>query len=234
MLPISDDGPKDPGWPWMTWLLVAVNTGLFVSKGLDPHYPQLVEQWGFVPAHPTLQTALSSMFLHADWMHLAGNMWFLFVFGDNVELRLGPLTYLACYLLAGLGGDASHYAFFPHSPVPSIGASGAIFGIMGMYFYLFPFNRVKFLYFFFILIGTFRLAAVWAIGYFFLVESLYGYVSSQKHIETGVGHLAHAGGFLAGLVLANALCAFGVVKDDGRTLGSWLAGRRPRDEDEEA
>ena len=99
-LPYGDDAPREGRYPWMNMLLIGVNVLLFVNLGLRPDYEQIVLKWGFTPAEPSAATVFSSIFLHADWLHLLGNMWFLYLFGDNVEARCGPLKYLLAYLLA--------------------------------------------------------------------------------------------------------------------------------------
>ncbi|MBI3830311.1 MAG: rhomboid family intramembrane serine protease [Planctomycetes bacterium] len=234
LLPISDEKPSDPGMAWASKLLIAVNVAVWFVTGFAVDLPReglggipqdVALQWGFVPASPSLATAFTAMFLHADLMHLAGNMWFLYLFSDNVELRMGGGKFLVCYLLAGLGGTMGHALFFPDSAIPSIGASGAIYGVMGMYFFLFPYNRVRFLYFFFF-IGTFYTSALFAIGYFFITEAVIGYFTAHAGIGTGVGHLAHAGGFVVGFILVQGLTAWGFVRDDGWTLFAWLKGKR--------
>ncbi|MCW8132080.1 MAG: rhomboid family intramembrane serine protease [Planctomycetota bacterium] len=233
-LPISDEAPRDPGTPWITRFLIFLNLAVWISVNVAQAAPDAVGvipdeialKWGFVPAHADFASALSSMFLHANLLHLVGNLWFLYLFGDNVELRMGNAAYLACYLLSGLGGTFLHWVFFANSQVPAIGASGAIYGVMGMYFYLFPYNRVRFMYFFIFFLGTVYVSALFAIGYFFLTEAMMGYLSAAKGMESGVGHFAHAGGFVVGFAAAQALTAWGLVRDDGWTIVSWLRGRR--------
>ncbi|MCZ7648392.1 MAG: rhomboid family intramembrane serine protease [Planctomycetota bacterium] len=227
LLPYADEAPREGPPPAVTWALIAANLAVFLLWGGRPDYEEFVQRWGFVPARASLGTALASLFLHANLLHLAGNLWFLHIFGDNVEARLGPVRFLSGYLLAGLCGAFSHYAVFSTSSIPSIGASGAIFGVMGMYMFLFPRNRVKFFYFFFILMGTFHLSAAWAIGYFFLSELLLSYFSLALWLESGIGHLAHAGGFASGFVLAAVLLRLGLIRDDRRHLWAVLSGTAP-------
>jgi membrane associated rhomboid family serine protease len=167
---------------------------------------------------------ITSMFLHANLMHLLGNMWFLYLFGDNVEARMGHLRYLICYLLCGIAGDMSHFAFFHDSDIPSIGASGAIFGVLGMYFVLFPFNRVKVFYWIFIIIGTVAVPAVWVIGSFFVLELLYSHLQTVAGAQSGIGHLAHSGGFIAGALLAMLMLLTRMVGGRRRDLLSYLSG----------
>ncbi|GMV79581.1 MAG: hypothetical protein AMXMBFR7_07650 [Planctomycetota bacterium] len=232
LLPYADDKPRDGRNVWVTYTLIAANVAVFLSLNPRPDFPEIVERYAFVPAYPSFETALACMFLHGSIGHLLGNMWFLHLFGDNVEARLGPLGYLLCYLLTGFGGVYGHMIFFPASEVPTIGASGAIYGVMGMYLFLFPANRIKFFYFLLILAGVTRLPAIVAMIFFFGQEVLFGYFAAARQIEGGVGHLAHAGGFLTGFGLAGILTVTGLIRDDGGNVWAWLTGRgrRPRDE----
>ena len=200
LFPYADDAPPERTLPWMTWLLIAVNTMIFAAYGSSPDYDDIVSRYGFTPAEFNVPTMFTSMFMHASWLHLLGNMWFLYLFGDNVENRTGPFKYLLAYLICGLAGDYSHYMFFSDSTIPSIGASGAIFGIMGMYLMLFPRNRVRVFYFLFILIGRISVPAFWVIGLFAGMEFLYSRMLAGGGMDSGIGHLAHAGGFVAGTV----------------------------------
>jgi len=223
-LPYSDE-PSEEGTPWVNWLLIALNVYFFLTLGLDEGYAATVARWGFTPAHMRPPTLLTSMFLHADLIHLAGNMWFLYLFGDNVECKIGRLRYVTCYLLCGIAGALSHFAFFRDSDIPSIGASGAIFGVLAMYVVLFPFNRVKVLYFIIILIGTTVIPALWVIGAFFLMELLYSRLQTMSGAEAGIGHLAHAGGFIAGALIAVFMLAAGMISGRRRDLLAYATNR---------
>jgi len=209
----------------MNWLLIMANVTVFLALGLRPDYEDYVINYGFVPADFRATTIFSSMFLHGDVLHLLGNMWFLYLFGPTVENRCGPFKYLCAYLLAGLAGTVCQYEFFPDSLVPVIGASGAIFGILGMYFFFFPSNRVKVFYFIFIFIGVMAVRAIWVIGCFFVLELLYSHMQTAAGLETGIGHLAHSGGFVAGFLLAGIYLFMGLVTDDRRHLLAQLTGR---------
>ncbi|WP_083928852.1 rhomboid family intramembrane serine protease [Geopsychrobacter electrodiphilus] len=163
-------------------------------------YDLLVFRYGFRPASFNLISLFCSLFLHAGLFHLAGNMLFLYIFGDNVEHRLGPLKYLCAYLFFGVAATLFFGLFVPHSNVPLIGASGAISGVMGCYFLWFPRNRVKVFVFLFPLIMTsLMIPARWVLGFYLLVENLVPFLVSSS--GGGVAHGAHIGGFLAGLGL---------------------------------
>ena len=226
-LPYADDPPPERRFPWMNWLLIALNTAIFAAYGMSPDYQDIVARYGFTPAEFNLPTMFTAMFLHGSWMHLLGNMWFLYLFGDNVENRVGPFKYLLAYLICGLAGDYSHYMFFSDSTMPSIGASGAIFGVMGMYLMLFPRNRIRVLYFLFILIGRISVSAIWVIGMFAGMELLYSRMLTQGglgEMESSIGHLAHAGGFVAGTVLSILYAGFGLIPVYGNELFGALVG----------
>ena len=222
--PYKDEPRPEEYTPWVTWTLIALNVTVFVMLSSDPHYNRIVRHYGFTPMVFRPATLLTSLFLHGSWLHLLGNMWFLHLFGNNVERRCGPLKYLLAYLLAGVIGSLTEWFFFPNSPLPSIGASGAIAGILGLYLFFFPGNRVKIFYFVFILIGVVAIRAFWVIGIWFGLELLYGQAQTATGLEGGVAHLAHAGGFVAGLVLAGLWRGLHLVPLDGRDLGSQITG----------
>src|SRR5437899_12312022 len=157
MFPIRDDQPRY-STPFINGFLIGLNLLIFVFEtALDPESLKLVmEQFAVVPAHLTAFLSgsphytlpqivvpfFTSMFLHAGWMHVLGNMWFLYIFGDNIEDDLGHFTYLVFYLLCGLFAMATQVAIYPHSHLPTVGASGAIAGVLGAYFILYPRARV--------------------------------------------------------------------------------------------
>jgi membrane associated rhomboid family serine protease len=218
MFPISDDAPRSTT-PFINYLLIALNTVIFLFElTLDQRqeavflsqfafFPSHVNQWlaGNLPADVAIVPFFSSMFLHASWLHLIVNMWALAIFGDNVEDRLGHFRYLIFYLVCGLGADVTHYLFNIGSRVPSVGASGAIAGVMGAYFILFPKARVLTWPFFFI-----RFPAWFVLGYWFVLQFLAGAAAaiSFAHQETGgIAVWAHVGGFITGLVLIKILPA---------------------------
>src|SRR5256886_8069093 len=196
MIPIRDDTPRF-STPYVTYFLVALNTLMFLFElALGPESRnQFMFQFGVMPAHitgllermPTVSPAaallpvFTSMFLHASWLHLIANMWVLWIFGDNIEDYLGHFRYLLFYLLSGLGAAVVHTALNLGSSVPSVGASGAIAGVMGAYFVLYPRARVLTIGFF---IGWFPAWIV--LGYWFLVQFLSGTATRVAYSnETG-------------------------------------------------
>jgi membrane associated rhomboid family serine protease len=154
-------------------------------------------------AVPAWVTPLTSMFMHGGWFHLIGNMWFLWLFGRNVEDVMGPARYAAFYLLAGLAAAAAQVLADPGSALPMVGASGAISGVMGAYVVLFPKVRVHVLIFLGIFVTTVTLPAYMMLGYWFLLQVLGGSVNALQATGGGVAFAAHVGGFLAGALLVN-------------------------------
>jgi len=212
MFPIRDDAPHYTT-PWVNYFIIALNTLVFLLElSLGPrHLDALFFTLGMVPANFTgalhagayaagLVPILTSMFIHAGWLHIIFNMWWLWIFGDNVEDSLGHFPYLIFYLLSGLGAAAVHIMFNLGSRVPSVGASGAIAGVMGAYFVLFPSARVLTFIFVF-----FTWLPAWLIlGYWFVLQFLSGAstsISPASQTTGGVAFWAHVGGFVTGVVL---------------------------------
>jgi membrane associated rhomboid family serine protease len=179
-------------------------------------YDQFVFRYGFRPTDPSLLTLFSSLFLHGGWMHLAGNMLFLWIFGDNVEYRLGRFGFLLTYLATGIAATLFFALFVPGSPVPLIGASGAISGILGCYFVWFPRNRIKtFVFLFPILMNTVLVPARLVLGFYLLIDNLLPFLLTPAG-GSGVAHGAHIGGFFAGLAIAGGLDRFGRGRAGGK------------------
>ncbi len=164
-------------------------------------YDLVVFEYGFKSAIPSISTLLSSLFLHAGILHLAGNMLFLWIFGDNVEYRLGWLSYLVLYLFTGMMATLFFALFMVDSYTPLIGASGAISGVLGCYFVWFPKNKVKtFIFLFPFIMDSFFLPVRLVLGVYLIVDNLLPFLFTQS--GSGVAHGAHLGGFLAGAVIA--------------------------------
>jgi membrane associated rhomboid family serine protease len=218
-VPINDNVRRQIFWV-ATLLLILLNLWVFEFElSLGRNLNQLVFYYGIIPARYTTPRGLQtltlegalipivvSMFLHGSWLHLLSNMLFLFVFGRSVENRFGHLTFLLIYLVSGMGGAFLHIFLNAGSRVPSIGASGAIAGVLGAYFVCFPRARVAtvILPFFF---WSFHLPAPILLGYWFLVQFFTGFqmLAIQSATAGGVAWWAHVGGFLVGVALAFAL-----------------------------
>ena len=207
MFPIRDHNPSQRT-PYVTYVLIAINVIVFVSYwGLLSDEARLIaffDNWALSPADFTggseRYTILTSMFLHGGFMHLAGNMLFLWIFGDNLEDTFGHLGFLAFYLACGLAAAFAQIIPDPDSTIPMVGASGAIAGVMGGYLLLFPRARVDVLIILIIFVRLIALPAWIMLGIWFGLQILGGYASLGAS-EGGVAYLAHAGGFLAGLLL---------------------------------
>jgi membrane associated rhomboid family serine protease len=217
MFPIRDDVPSRHA-PVMTVLLIGANTAAFLFAATLPRdqVRELFYLMGIVPArfaHPTWAARvgfplhdywpfLTSMFLHGGWLHLIGNMWTLWIFGDNVEDRMGPFRFLGFYLLCGIAAGITHLLTNPSSTVPTVGASGAIAGVMGAYFILYPRARILMLFPLFVFPLFFEIPAFLFLAYWFVAQVLSGSLALAGPTEVGgVAWWAHGGGFLAGAVL---------------------------------
>ena len=215
MIPLRDDQPRF-STPFVTYFLIVLNVLIFFFEAVLPPASLniLLFQFGLVPSHVTalvtgahvnpfaaLVPVLSSMFLHASWLHVGGNMLFLWIFGDNIEDFLGHSKYLLFYLLCGVAAAISQVALSPHSRVPTIGASGAIAGIMGAYFILYPRARVLI---WFHPIFFFHVSAWLMLAFWFVIQFVSGTataISYANNSSGGVAFWAHVGGFITGVIM---------------------------------
>src|SRR5438105_3374625 len=227
MIPIKDFPGQQRRMPWVTWRLIAANVIIFLCQvSLGSNAPAFMLAYSVVPAalthgithtslpgapanlpfhtpDPVYLTLITSMFLHAGWLHIGGNMLFLYIFGDNVEDRMGHLPYLVFYLFCGVIASITQVAIDPGSPVPSLGASGAIAGVLAAYLVLFPWAKVRTIIFIFIFFTIVTLPAIVLIGIWFLLQFFDG-VASLGNAQQGMGgvaYFAHVGGFVTGLVI---------------------------------
>ncbi|MEX2482754.1 MAG: rhomboid family intramembrane serine protease [Gammaproteobacteria bacterium] len=226
MFPIRDDNPQVLT-PYVTYGIVALNVLIWLGvQGAGAGMPlaQSICTLGLVPGEllgslpagfavpigeglacvvttdPNPSSLLTHMFLHGSWLHLLGNLWFLWIFGDNVEDSMGHLRFAVFYVLCGLAAAALQIASGPTSGVPMVGASGAIGGVMGAYVVLYPWVNVHMLFWFGFYVTTFAIPAVWMLGYWFLVQMVSGLASGTGQ-GGGVAFWAHVGGFLGGAIL---------------------------------
>jgi membrane associated rhomboid family serine protease len=202
MLPIGDDNSARKIIPFVTYILIALNVLFFfveLAGGDD-----FIIKWAFVPsrflANPIADfpTLFTSMFMHAGWMHLGGNMLYLWIFGDNVEDRFGHIRFIIFYVLCGLAATFAQMAFSMDSDIPNLGASGAIAGVLGAYILLFPKGKVR------VMQGqrVIQVPALLAIGIWFVLQLFSGIGSIESAGKTGgVAYMAHIGGFVAGFLL---------------------------------
>lgn len=224
LIPLFDHNPVDKT-PIVTYVLIGLNVLTWLGlqgMGMDPFLTESICRFGLVSGDllgaipsgmviqiaptpvcqfdgsPDLYTLVTSMFMHGGWLHLIGNMWFLWIFGDNVENEIGRVKFLIFYLVCGLAAAATQIATDPQSLVPMVGASGAIGGIMGAYIVLHPRARVKSLLFLLFFITVIEVPAVLILGIWFLSQVLSGLPQLGSASEGGVAFWAHIGGFVAG------------------------------------
>lgn len=202
--PISDENPR--GMPAVTTALILVNTVVFfLSFTVD--YEHFIVTYGTVPARvmtgsfPALLTLVTSMFMHSGLVHLAGNMWYMWIFGNNIEWSCGKARFLLFYLACGIIGSVAHILADPMSTIPCIGASGAISGVLGGYLLLFPHNKIKAVFTGGYFYRAITIPAYFMIGFWFFYQFMMGIVLAA---ETSVAYLAHIGGFVAGFALIKA------------------------------
>ena len=202
MLPIGDDNSARRLFPLVTYALIVLNVLFFLVElnGGDA----FIMQWAFVPsrflANPMgdFITLFTSMFMHGGWLHLGGNLLYLWIFGDNVEDRFGHVKFLVFYLLCGLGATFAQLMFSLDSNIPNLGASGAIAGVLGSYILMFPNGRVRVLQG----RGGVQAPALLVIGFWIVLQLFSGIGSVANTADTGgVAYMAHIGGFVAGFVL---------------------------------
>ena len=242
MIPYKDENPTELT-PVMTVGIIALNVlaWLLVQGAGSPEaLARSVCQLGLIPGEvlrtvppgtavplgdhlqcvltpdPSWRTVITSMFMHGGWLHLIGNMWFLWVFGNNIEDSMGHTRFLVFYLLCGVAAAATQMAVDPASKVPMVGASGAISGVMGAYILLYPRVRVHTLVTLGFFLTTITLPAYVMLGYWFVLQVLLGAATSLSRAQGGVAVWAHVGGFVAGLVLIKLFAN-----------ADYLARRRP-------
>jgi rhomboid family protein len=204
MFPIGDDDSARRTVPVVTYALIAINALVFLLELNNGD--AFIQQWAFVPARfsadpaGNIATVFSAMFMHGSWLHLGGNMLYLWIFGDNVEDSFGHVKYLIFYLLAGIAATFAQYFAMPESNVPNVGASGAIAGVLGAYILMFPKSRVN------VLLGRSVVAmpAIVVLGFWIVLQlvSGVGTIAYTNADAGGVAYMAHVGGFVAGFLMA--------------------------------
>lgn len=207
MIPIRDENITHT-IPYVNYALIAVNVLVFLMMAFSPNQEGLTYRFALIPAELSSGNAgkaifnlFSSMFMHGGWMHLIGNMLYLWIFGDNIEDRLGHFAYLAFYLIGGVFAGLTHFLLNPHSPVPTVGACGAIAAVLGAYLIFYPQSRV----YTFIPIGYFArlklLPATLVLGLWFVLQVFNGVGSIGLGDRGGTAYWAHIGGFVFGMLV---------------------------------
>jgi len=204
MIPLRDVIPSRTT-PYITVTIIILNALAWFYELALPRdvLPLFLQVYGVVPADFTATTLVSSMFLHGSWSHVIGNMWYLWIFGDNVEDRVGHGRFIAFYLLCGIAAGLGQIAMDPSSTLPTIGASGAIAGVMGAYFVLYPNSRVLTMVFIFFYVEIFELPAIVLLGFWFLIQLFSAgaiAVTASSQGSGGVAFVAHVAGFIFGMI----------------------------------
>lgn len=214
MIPLKDNIPSST-FPVVNISLIILNIAVFLYEvSLGPYLEKVIFLFGVIPnkflfllsketLHPvaTFFPLFTSLFLHGGWLHLIGNMLYLWIFGDNVEDRMGHVRYLLFYLLCGIGAGITHIITQPNSHIPTIGASGAIAGVMGAYFILFPKARVVTLIPIFFFIQFIEIPAFFFLAFWFFMQLISGTISGSSQFSGGIAFWAHIGGFICGIIL---------------------------------
>jgi membrane associated rhomboid family serine protease len=202
--PIGDDNVQQGHKPFWSYVLIGLNVLVFLYQFFlgEAKGNEFVFQHGAIPINimqgKDLQNLLISMFMHGGWMHLIGNMLFLWVFADNIEATVGPKKFLVFYFLGGIVAGLVHCVLSPNSEVPCVGASGAISAVLGAYILMFPKSQIKVLVIYFM--TTFRVPAMYFLGFWIVQQLFSGVGSLGLKAEGGTAYWAHIGGFAAGLI----------------------------------
>jgi membrane associated rhomboid family serine protease len=249
MIPIKDDNPT-LRTPIVTWALIAANAAVWIlvqGMGQSPALERSVCTLGLIPGEflhnvaagtrvqlgpndvcvlgtgPSWYTPLTSMFMHGGWMHVIGNMWFLHIFGNNIEDSTGRLRYLVFYLLCGLAAAMSQTLLDPNGTIPMVGASGAIGGVMGAYVVLYPRVQIHMLVPIFVILTRIVVPAFFMLGYWFLIQIVSGWASFGNS-GGGTAFWAHVGGFLAGVLLIRVFRDRSLVAAHRAGAHDWQRG----------
>lgn len=204
MFPFRDHNPSNR-IPYVSYALIALNILIYCLYGFlsNDQIWAVFDEWALVPAEvmqgEALHTFITAMFMHGGWMHLAGNMLFLWVFGDNLEDYLGHVGMLLFYLICGVGASLAQIAIDPYSTIPNVGASGAIAGLMGGYLLLFPKAKVDVLFIIVLIIKVIPLPAWGVLGAWIALQIVSGFLNLGAD-GGGVAYFAHIGGFVAGII----------------------------------
>ena len=216
MIPIKDENPKK-NVPFINFIFIIANIVVYIYQpaseqmirsfyntyGLIPNNFMQALQGDWQQSLSILQPLFTSLFVHGGFMHLAGNMLFLWVFGDNIEYAVGHINYIFFYIFCGIAATLTQVFIEPNSIIPIVGASGAISGVMGAYVLKYPKNQVTTIFIIFIFIKIIKMPAIYLLGFWFLFQVLQGYFSLGQETLGGVAWFAHIGGFLSGIIFVN-------------------------------
>ncbi|MBI2049506.1 rhomboid family intramembrane serine protease [Candidatus Roizmanbacteria bacterium] len=210
MFPISDSIPARR-FPFLNLAIIIGTIYVFFQQIIAPNPDSFILKYALIPSQinfndfSTLTPFVSAIFLHGGFLHIISNMWFLWVFGDNIEGHLGLVLFFILYFLSGIIGNALQYVLMPTSQVPMLGASGAVAGVLGAYFVLFPHSTIKTLVPISIILTTVNIPAGFMLGYWFVLQIISGAATLPfMDGQGGIAFWAHVGGFVTGLIMANA------------------------------
>lgn len=208
MFPLSDTA-RAQRFPIFTILLIIANIFVFIKEITAPDPDAFIMHYALIPTHvqfndvSTLLPFVTAIFLHGGFFHILSNMWFLWIFGDNVEGELSPPGFIFLFLVAGIIGNILQFVIMPGTSIPMLGASGAVAGILGCYYRLFPQSRVKTLIFLFFFVTIVEISAPIMLGYWFILQLISGATSLSQTVsdQGGIAFFAHIAGFIVGLLV---------------------------------
>lgn len=208
MFPLSDSA-RAPRFPIFTSLLILANIFVFYKEITAPDLEVFINYYALIPTainwtdYHTFLPFVTAIFLHGGFLHILSNMWFLYIFGDNVEGELSPLGFLLLFFGAGIAGNLLQFLLMPSSSIPLLGASGAIAGVLGCYYMLFPTSKIKTLVFLFFFVTIIEISAPLMLGYWFVLQLFSGAntFNEMANSQGGVAYFAHIAGFIIGLIV---------------------------------
>ncbi|MGH7203724.1 MAG: rhomboid family intramembrane serine protease [Candidatus Levyibacteriota bacterium] len=214
MFPLSDSA-RASRFPFFTILLILANVFVFIKEITAPDPDNFILHYALIPSHVqfndyhTFLPFVTAIFLHGGFLHILSNMWFLWIFGDNVEGELSPVGFILLFLGAGIAGNILQFLIMPGSTIPLLGASGAVAGILGCYYVLFPQSRVRTLIFLFFFVTIIEVSAPLVLGYWFVLQIISGATSLNQmaSAQGGVAFFAHIAGFIFGVIVGRMLNA---------------------------
>jgi membrane associated rhomboid family serine protease len=212
MFPLSDS-INSGKIAYLNYFVVIVTIYIFIQQFLSPDPEAFINSYALIPSKVTFGDLhsflpfITAIFLHGGFLHILTNMWFLIIFGDNVSAKLTPIGFLLLYLISGVAGNLAQYFIDPTSTLPILGASGAIAGILGCYFVLFPYSKIKTLIFVVFFVTIVELSAPIVLGYWFILQlfSGFGSLSASSYDQGGVAFFAHIAGFIIGVIAGNII-----------------------------
>lgn len=222
VIPIGDENPTRR-FAFFNYAFIAISIFVWLFINFRQNFEEIVFLYGFIPGDISVDRLAAHMFMHVNFFHLAGNMLYLWIVGDNVEDVLGHFWFIVFYMTSGLAAAFTQTLIAPYHNMPMIGASGAIAGIIGFYLVFFPWRKIKFFYWIYLAAGTFTMTAVWTILMWFGMQLLYVALLPSSGSGGGIAFWAHIGGFVYGVAVAG-VCRLGMSVNESKTVDS-IQGR---------